>query len=104
MLGARGEPSVAYFINGHEQTPLNRVCFFIFFNVFLASKGSDYSELNYTSRCSAVIVLYYCIAIWTWVEVTAKAGCVIFIEFRRQGYRYHEIRNAFSKFYRRHLI
>ena len=40
---------VAHCIAGHEQTPLNRVYYFHFFGVFLASKGSRYSELIYLS-------------------------------------------------------
>ena len=43
-----GVAGVAYFVTGHEQTQYNRVCYFPFFdarNVFLASKGSDFSEL-----------------------------------------------------------
>ena len=40
-----GVGSIAYFITGHEQTQLNRVCFLNFFAVFLTSKGSKYSEL-----------------------------------------------------------
>ena len=36
---------VAHFISGHEQTHFNRVCFFHFFGVVLASKESKYSEL-----------------------------------------------------------
>ena len=39
-----GVASVAYFITGHEQTQCNRVCYFHFFGIFLASKRSDYSE------------------------------------------------------------
>ena len=37
---------VAHYITGHEQTQLNRICFFFhFFGVFLSSKGSKFSEL-----------------------------------------------------------
>ena len=38
-------PSFAHIITGHGQTQLNQVCCFHFFGVFLASKGSKYSEL-----------------------------------------------------------
>ena len=44
-VGVGGMSSVAQFITGHEQTQLNRVGYFYFFGVFLASKGSIYSEL-----------------------------------------------------------
>ena len=45
--------SVAYFNTGNEQTQINQVCYFHFFGVFLASKGSNYSELipNQISKC-----------------------------------------------------
>ena len=42
-----GMTSVAHFIAGHKQTQLNRVCFFVFFGVFLASKISNFSDLIY---------------------------------------------------------
>ena len=46
-----GVAGVAHFIIGHEQTQLNLVCYFHFFAVFLASKGSNYSEvINYFSH------------------------------------------------------
>ena len=35
---------VARFITGHEETQLKRFCYFHFFGVILASKGSNYSE------------------------------------------------------------
>ena len=35
--------SVVHFITSPEQTQLNRVCYFHFFGVLLASKGSYYS-------------------------------------------------------------
>ena len=34
---------VAHLITGHKQTQSNRVCYFHFFNVVLASKGSNQS-------------------------------------------------------------
>ena len=46
-----GVSSVAHYITGHEQARLDRVCYFYFFGVFLASKGSNFSEL---------ICLFYC--------------------------------------------
>ena len=39
-----GVASVAHFFTEHELTQLNRVCYFHFSGVFLASKGSNYSE------------------------------------------------------------
>ena len=36
-----GVAGIAHFITCHEQTLLNRVCFFSFFDVVLASKGSN---------------------------------------------------------------
>ena len=38
VMGEGGACSVALFIIGHEQIQLNRVCYFQFFDVFLASK------------------------------------------------------------------
>ena len=35
-----GVAGVAYFITGHKQTHLHKVCYFHFFAIFLASKGS----------------------------------------------------------------
>ena len=50
-----GMATVENFITGHEQTQLNRVCYFHFFDVFLAFKGSNYLELIYFHcRCYAV--------------------------------------------------
>ena len=40
-----GVVTVARFITSHEQTQLNRVCYFPVFGVFNASKASYYSEL-----------------------------------------------------------
>ena len=31
-----------HYITAHEQTQLNRVCYFRFFNLFLASRGPSY--------------------------------------------------------------
>ena len=42
----RGVVSVAHFITGHVQTQSNRVCYFLFFDVFLASKEYNYLELE----------------------------------------------------------
>ena len=42
LAGAMG---VAPSISGHEHTNLNRVCCFILFSVFLASKGFIFSEI-----------------------------------------------------------
>ena len=39
-----GVASVAFLIAGHDQTQLNRVCYFLFFGVFLASGGSNFQE------------------------------------------------------------
>ena len=36
---------VARFITGHEHTQLNRVCHFLFFGAFIASKRSNFPEL-----------------------------------------------------------
>ena len=41
-----GVASVASLITGHEQTQLNRVCYFHFFGMVNASKGSNKSELT----------------------------------------------------------
>ena len=35
---------VAQVITGHEQTQLNRVCYFRVFDILLASEGSNLSE------------------------------------------------------------
>ena len=40
-----GVTGVADLRTGHEQTQYNRVCYFHLFGVFLACKGSYYSEL-----------------------------------------------------------
>ena len=41
---------VAHFIiTGNERTQINRVCYFHFFGVFLAFKGSNYSEFIFTA-------------------------------------------------------
>ena len=45
LLG--GVAGVAHVITGHEQIQLSRVCYSNFFDVFLASKDSNYSELIY---------------------------------------------------------
>ena len=42
-----GVAGFAHFITGQEQTQLNLVCYFHFYDVLLASKGSNSSELNY---------------------------------------------------------
>ena len=42
-----GVAGVAYFIIGHEHTQLNRVCYFRFFDVVIASEGSNIAELIY---------------------------------------------------------
>ena len=52
-----GVAGVAYFITGQGQTQYNRVCYFHFFDVFLTSKGSNFSEVIYL-HCS-----WYC-AVW----------------------------------------
>ena len=50
--------NVAYFSTCHEQTQLNRVCyFFCYFGEFLASKGFYHSKLIYL-HCS------WCYAVW----------------------------------------
>ena len=41
-----GVTSVANFITGREQTGLNRICYFLFFGVFLAPEGSLSSLLQ----------------------------------------------------------
>ena len=43
--GGGGGASATHFITDHKQTQLNRVCYFHIFGVFLAFKGSNYSEL-----------------------------------------------------------
>ena len=40
-----GVAIVAPIIAGHEQTQLNRVCYFHYFGIFFASKESSYTEL-----------------------------------------------------------
>ena len=40
-----GVAGVAHYITGHEQTQLNRVCYFHFFDVVIASKGSNLTKL-----------------------------------------------------------
>ena len=49
--GGEAVASVAQFITSHEQTQFNRFCHFRSFGVYLASKGSIYSELIYL-HCS----------------------------------------------------
>ena len=41
MPGPGVMADIAHFSTSHEQTQLNRGLFFLFFCVFLASKGSD---------------------------------------------------------------
>ena len=43
--GGGGVTNVAHVITGQEQAQLNRVCYFHFFSIFLASKASNYSVL-----------------------------------------------------------
>ena len=40
-----GVVSVAHFLTVHEQTISNRVCYFLFFGLFLAFRRFNYSEL-----------------------------------------------------------
>ena len=49
-------PDVANVITGGEESKVNRVCYFHFFDAVLASKGSNYSEHIYLhcSWCCAV--------------------------------------------------
>ena len=42
-----GVDGVAHFSTSHEQTQLNRVCYFHFFGVFLASKGPIQNLFRY---------------------------------------------------------
>ena len=49
-----GVAGVAHFSIGHEQTQYNRVSNFQLFDVFLASKGSNYSDL-FISTATGVV-------------------------------------------------
>ena len=51
-VGARGRG----YITAHERTQLNRVCYFLFFDEFLASRGSSFR--TYYIFTSADAVLY----------------------------------------------
>ena len=44
-ISARGVARTAHIITGHEKADLNRVFYFLFLCVFLASKGSSNWEL-----------------------------------------------------------
>ena len=51
---AKGRACLSRFITGHEQTRLNHVLYFLFFSLFLASKGPACSEL--IQRLSQIII------------------------------------------------